>query len=179
MKTVKLAMLIASIYCSAVVSGQTSNGHAYVDLDLSVKWATCNVGANSPEGYGSYYQWGQEDVARISWGGKWRMPTETEFEELFDEDNCVSTWTSLNGVNGYRVKSKKNGNSIFLPAAGCRMSEETGERIFEPSHADGCYWSSTPGEVGLTAIALDFDTDDYIIFGKPTFFWFTIRPVCE
>lgn len=32
--------------------------HEYVDLGLSVKWATCNIGANSPEDYGDYYSWG-------------------------------------------------------------------------------------------------------------------------
>ncbi len=30
-----------------------------VDLGLSVKWATCNVGANTPEAYGNYYAWGE------------------------------------------------------------------------------------------------------------------------
>lgn len=35
------------------------NGHEAVDLGLSVKWATCNVGANSPEEYGGYYAWGE------------------------------------------------------------------------------------------------------------------------
>lgn len=35
------------------------NGHGYVDLGLSVKWATCNVGANSPSDYGNYYAWGE------------------------------------------------------------------------------------------------------------------------
>lgn len=40
------------------VSGSI-NGHEYVDLGLSVKWAVCNIGANSPEGYGSYYAWGE------------------------------------------------------------------------------------------------------------------------
>jgi hypothetical protein len=35
------------------------NGHEWVDLGLSVKWATCNVGANSPEEYGDYFAWGE------------------------------------------------------------------------------------------------------------------------
>lgn len=35
------------------------NGHEYVDLGLSVKWATCNVGATKPEEYGNYYAWGE------------------------------------------------------------------------------------------------------------------------
>ena len=47
------------------------NGHEYVDLGLSVKWATCNVGANSPEEYGDYFAWG-----------------ETSTKETYDYDNC-------------------------------------------------------------------------------------------
>lgn len=35
------------------------DGHEYVDLGLSVKWATCNVGASKPEDYGDYYAWGE------------------------------------------------------------------------------------------------------------------------
>lgn len=34
-------------------------GHEYVDLGLSVKWATCNVGAEKPEEYGGYFAWGE------------------------------------------------------------------------------------------------------------------------
>ena len=37
----------------------TLNGYGYVDLGLSVKWATCNVGTNVPEEYGGYYAWGE------------------------------------------------------------------------------------------------------------------------
>ena len=37
------------------------NGYEYVDLGLpsGLKWATCNVGANNPEDYGNYYEWGE------------------------------------------------------------------------------------------------------------------------
>ena len=38
------------------------NGHEYVDLGLSVKWATCNVGASSPSDYGDYYAWGETNT---------------------------------------------------------------------------------------------------------------------
>ena len=37
----------------------THNGHQFVDLGLSVKWATCNIGATSPEKYGNYFAWGE------------------------------------------------------------------------------------------------------------------------
>ena len=47
---------IALVSCK---STETYNGHEYVDLGLSVKWATCNVGAQNPEDFGNYYAWGE------------------------------------------------------------------------------------------------------------------------
>ena len=35
----------------------------YVDLGLSVKWATCNIGTTIPEGYGDYFAWGETEPA--------------------------------------------------------------------------------------------------------------------
>ena len=55
---------------SAVLSAATgsSNGHEWVDLGLSVKWATCNVGASSPGDYGNYYAWGESTTkSDYSW----------------------------------------------------------------------------------------------------------------
>lgn len=39
--------------------------HKYVDLGLSVKWATCNVGASSPEDYGDYFAWGETETKEV------------------------------------------------------------------------------------------------------------------
>ena len=39
----------------------THNGHDYVDLGLSVKWATCNVGSKKPDEFGGYYAWGETE----------------------------------------------------------------------------------------------------------------------
>ena len=138
----------------------SSGGHEYVDLGLSVKWATCNVGANKPEDYGDYFAWGETkpkksysssnysytsnpttlplsaDAARANWGGSWRMPTKAEQDEL--RNNCTWTWTTQKGVKGYMVTSKKNGKSIFLPAAGyCSESS----LIYAGSY--GQFWSSS------------------------------------
>lgn len=61
----------------------------------------------------------EDDVAHVKLGGNWRMPTIDEWREL--EDYCTWTWT--NSYNGSGVKGRiitgPNGNSIFLPAAGC------------------------------------------------------------
>ena len=49
---------------NATTDRGTENGHEWVDLGLSVKWATCNVGATKPESYGNYYAWGETSTKR-------------------------------------------------------------------------------------------------------------------
>ena len=59
------------------------------------------------------------DTASRIMGGDWRMPTDADFQELLD--NTDKLWTTINGVNGYKFTSIKEGyqnNSIFIPAAG-------------------------------------------------------------
>lgn len=59
-----------------------------------------------------------DDAARANWGGSWRTPSQEEWREL--KEKCDWIWTTQEGINGYLVTSKRNGNSIFLPAAGIR-----------------------------------------------------------
>ena len=186
------------------------NGHEYVDLGLSVKWATCNVGANAPEDYGNYYAWGetttkdtynsstsatyglsysslqsqgyidsegnltaQHDAATANWGGDWRMPTEAEQEELLN--NCTWTWTTLNGVRGYKVSSKVNSNYIFLPAAGCRSGSS-----LNYAGSYGSYWSSAPVESHSSiAKSLDFDSSNHRMRNNLRYDGQSVRPVLE
>ena len=49
------------VTCFVAVAKPYNNGHEYVDLGLSVKWATMNVGANAPDEYGDYFAWGETD----------------------------------------------------------------------------------------------------------------------
>lgn len=95
----------------------------------------------------------EDDVAHTNWGGHWRMPTDYEFKELLD--NCISEWTTQNGINGCRFTSKKNGNSIFLPAASYYSKWPSDHQI----GLSGNYWSSTHSNDGneygrLTAYSL-------------------------
>lgn len=60
-----------------------------------------------------------DDAAQVHWGGKWRMPTEEEQQELIDR--CRWERITLNGVAGYKVIGP-NGNSIFIPIAGAYNS---------------------------------------------------------
>ena len=140
--------------------------HAYVDLGLpsGTKWATCNVGADSPEDYGDYFAWGEttpkdtyteenytysenpailpsnHDAATANWGPDWRIPTKQEWQELYN--NTTHTWTTQNGVNG-RLFTASNGNSLFLPAAGWRFFYNHDGVSF-----GGVFWSSSLGTYG-------------------------------
>ena len=115
-----------------IKSTETEN---FVDLGLSVQWATCNVGAKYPEDYGNYYTY---DEAQELSNSNWRVPTKKEIRELLE--NCDYKWTTQNGVKGGLFTSKINGKSIFLPAAGYRNGLD-GNVV----GSSGYYWSSSAG----------------------------------
>ena len=73
-----------------IKSTETEN---FVDLGLSVQWATCNVGAKYPEDYGNYYTY---DEAQELSNSNWRVPTKKEIRELLE--NCDYKWTTQNGL---------------------------------------------------------------------------------
>ena len=112
------------------------------------------------------------DVARAKWGGSWRLPTEDEFQELVDR--CTWTWTTYEGVNGYKVTGP-NGNSIFLPAAGWRY----GTSLYSKG-AYGSYWSATPyeGNTG-SAYYLGFDGGYRGTYWYSRYGGHSVRPVSQ
>ena len=184
-------------YFSTLSDGMI-NGHQYVDLGLSsgLKWATCNVGADSPEDYGNYYAWGetetkaeytqdnsvtfgqqlndisgnaQYDAATANWGGSWRTPTKDEIRELIY--NCNWTPETQNGVDGFKVTGN-NGNYIFIPASGYR----DGSSLY--IYGECYYWSSTPRQYGVEfANILYSDTEFQSEDVNYRYRGLTIRPV--
>lgn len=184
------------------VTTGTLNGHDWVNLGLpsGTLWATCNVGAGAPEECGNYYAWGETavkenytqenstaygkvmddiggnaryDVARAEWGDVWRMPTYEELQELVD--NCVWEWMTQNGMKGYRVTGK-NGNSIFLPAAGWRSGV-----VQYYKGVNGIYWCSTPyvGSNYGNAYRMDFGNGYQRTSHSARYDGISVRPVCE
>jgi TonB family protein len=178
----------------------TINGHEWVDLGLSIKWATCNVGASSPSDYGNYYAWGETttkseyteensktynknigdiagnaayDAASANWGGSWRLPIKIEWREL--KNNCTWQWTIQGGRNGYKVTSKKNGKNIFLPAAGyCSGS------LLASAGNKGYYWSSIPYDNDVQrANYVYFDSSDYYLSWGSRDIGHSVRPVTK
>lgn len=156
----------------------------WVDLGLEsgLLWASCNVGATTPEGYGDFFAWGEtspkdiyswstyryctvtengelstltkynydtywgtvdtlttllpaDDAATARLGNDARTPNEDEWNELLN--NTSMERTTLNGVNGLKFTGP-NGNTIFLPAAGCREKTE-----YVAAGYCGEYWSAS------------------------------------
>ncbi len=148
-----------------------------IDLGLSVKWASCNIGATEPQDVGGFYAWGEtqtkstyswsnyswcggsettltkyctlssygtvdnktvldsaDDVAYSTSGGKLRMPTSAEWQELIDR--CQ--WTKINykEQDGYLVSSPVTGNAIFIPCNGFKTKSNY-YNFYAPY-----YWSS-------------------------------------
>ena len=103
----------------------------YVDLGLSVKWADCNVGANSPEEYGEYFNYiGVIQLKDI------KIPTYDQWRELQDNCDC-----KLDKKKAGYVITGKNGNSIYLPIAG------EGKNSKDVRVTGAFLWSSTPANV--------------------------------
>ncbi|MBQ4525349.1 MAG: hypothetical protein IJA00_04660 [Bacteroidaceae bacterium] len=169
-----------------------------VDLGLSVKWASCNVGATDVNLHGSYFAWGeikekeeyteensatygkyfysiygdaQYDAARAVCGGEWRLPTKYEMQELIE--NCSWTWTSEGIFNGYRVTSFRTGESIFLPAAGYKQGSS-----LSGANSSGIYWTSTPaGADSCNSCVLNINSDDNYLTNYSRYYGYSIRPV--
>lgn len=117
----------------------------------------------------------QYDVAHVKWGGSWRMPTLAEFEELYN--NCTSEWTTLNGVNGTKFTSRKNGNSIFLPVAGCRDYDFGG---FYNVGCVGYYWSSSLyTDSPYRAFGMYFNAGPVYTYDYYRYVGQSVRPVSE
>ena len=199
---VEKSYLLLLDYASGAVAYYTSsavpnfhNPDDYVDLGLpsGTLWATCNVGASSPEDYGDYFAWGEtsaktsynsdwsnyfdtnddgntfnkyydnggltelkpeDDAAYVNWGPAWRMPSEEQFEELVNSSYTITEWTTQNGVNGRKITSRANGNSIFLPASGYR-----GVSSLIAAGSDGMVWSRTLiTSSSISAVTLGFSS---------------------
>lgn len=135
-----------------------------VDLGLSVKWASFNIGAKAPTDFGSAFRWGETveysnardyslegmtytelmtqgiidsngnltskyDAATVIWGTKWRMPTDSEIEELYEK--CSWKKVFKDNYEGYLEFTGSNGNKILLPASHYyKTAEETTSEDF-------------------------------------------------
>lgn len=113
----------------------------------------------------------EADVAHVTLGGSWRIPTKDNLDEL--RTQCTWTWTTMNGVKGMEVVGP-NGNSIFLPANGGYPRPD----LSEPGVRD-YYWSTSLSyrpDCGMSFIIYQEGTKWYSLYGRCS--GQAIRPVC-
>ena len=151
------------------------DGHEYVDLGLSVKWATCNVGANAPEEYGDYFAWG-ETTTKSSYSSS-NCPTyglsytELQSQGYIDgEGNLTPQYdaASANWGGDWRMPTRAEQEELLNNCTwtwtaqngvnGYSVEGPNGNSIFLPAAgyrfgsslydagSGGVYWSSTPHE---------------------------------
>ena len=144
----------------------------------TVLWATCNLGATSPEKPGEYYTWGDDPCPKLL-GAGWRMPTREEFTDLLNA--CTIEYVQYadqNWVVGCKLTSKKTGNSLFFPVFGYK--DESGKTV--DYNQKGYYWTSTPvGDAPGDAYSVKFNLENPLSEKKAynKIYSLQIRPVRE
>ena len=115
----------------------------------------------------------EDDAAYVNWGSGWHMPSKAQFSELMNSSYTTTEWTTQNGVNGRKITSKTNGNSIFLPAAGCRI-----DTSLYAAGSGGHYWSRTlSSDYPNSALGLDFNSSVVRMYDGYRYYGRSIRPV--
>ncbi len=180
----------------------TTPQHEAVDLGLSMRWATCNLGATQPWQPGHYYAWGElqpkEDYSEESYaycdGGEYRniganicgtkydaareaWGEQWRMPTLIDINQlltkCTWTETTLHGTSGYTVTGP-NGNSIFLPKAGKQWGTQPTEQGTRLY-----YWCGMSQSATATSAYVLNDTGYTGNWSAIRSYGFAIRPVCS
>ena len=188
-------------------SSTVTSGDA-IDLGLSVKWASCNVGAESPEEYGDYFAWGETD-------------TKSDYYESNSATYCLSISELVssgiidadgNLTAAYDAATANRGDKWRMPTLdemkelineckwewtsvngvnGQLVTGPNGNSIFLPAAgyryntwldnagSDGYYWSASPCSGGGNAYLLYFESGLYDWFSNGRDFGQAVRPVSE
>lgn len=167
-----LTLLDGTIIMLPLDNATVIKNHARVDMGLSVKWATTNVGAGASHEVGTYCLWGDgtgirdwdifdfsysenkssynitatsRDLAHMEWDNGWRTPTYNEFYELIN--NTTHSVVVVNGVKCLKLTSKINGNYIIMPANGGLYSNgwssSTGFKTGYMGEGTDCYYMTS------------------------------------
>ena len=138
-------------------------------------WTTyihCDGSSDTCHDIGTDIAGTEYDTATANWGAPWRMPTLEQFKELLN--NCISEWTTQNGVNGRKFVGP-NGGTIFLPVLGGGYDSD----LYDV-YSQGFYWSSTLNErYPLYPWFLFFYSDGAYCYSinLRRYYGFTVRPV--
>ena len=171
-----------------------------VDLGLSVKWASCNLGASTPTEFGGYYAWGETSTKE-----EYTEDTYTYYDKSTNRYTdigseiggtsydaatvnlgkgwripsvvhfkellmCKHEWTQVDGVNGF-IFTGPNGNTFFLPAAGYGLFGPVQEGMWS------VYWSSTKERDRLSFALVSTTNEIGNIIGWDQYIGRSIRPI--
>ena len=100
--------------------------HASVDLGLSVKWATCNIGADKPEDHGDYFSWGETENKRINSWDTYKYSEGSPKALLKYCSNPACAWHERRGFRGRRPGQRQREVPDQLTHPLPRRSECTG-----------------------------------------------------
>lgn len=141
---------VAKVDSISIVDPNTSstgseNGYDYVDLGLSVKWATCNVGATKPEEYGDYFAWGEVSPKdsfseeNYKWIRTWWHETEDGSCPIFGYHSHTEFTKYHSNVDGKTILDKEDDAAVVNWGENWRMPtwDETKELL------DKCIWEMT------------------------------------
>ena len=201
MQIFRRIIVAAALFAAVVVQAQP----AAVDMGLSVKWATCNLGADAPEGFGDYYAWGETAVKdeyaadNYSWSANPTKYTERFIlnRQLDAEDDAVRVALG----EGWRTPTfaemnelVQNCDWVWTEQSGVPgykvSSRTTGGSIFLPAAgymeggellyagSAGRYWTATRHPYHSNcAMELFFSSDFHYAYFYRRFRGYPIRPV--
>ncbi len=206
----KFALMALTLTFTVANAQNTENGHVYVDLGLpsGLKWATCNVGANTPEEMGGFYAWGETETKELYDWSTYKFGTENNFSRYnsvdgktvleLEDDAANANWGgswrmptiaefqeiidnctwTYNTENGGYTVTGTNGNSIFLPQTGYYYGSS-----FQGDMA-GFYRTSSMSEYSISLSIYvshwnpDFGMGTTYIDGIQRGHGMSVRPVC-
>ena len=173
-----------------------------VDLGLSVKWASCNLGASTPTEFGGYYAWGETSTKEVYTEDTYSYydKSTNRYTDIGSEIGgtsydaatvnlgkgwrmpsvghlkelmmCKHEWTQVDGVNGY-LFTGPNGNTIFLPAAGRYLSS-----IFEAGKILSYLSSTKYKDKSIYVLQEELSVGWYLDILRWDVFWgLSIRPI--
>lgn len=193
----------------SIVAYNYGEDYEAVDLGLSVKWASCNVGAESPEEYGDYFAWGETSPKSI-----YVENNSTTYNlslsrlkslGIIDSDfNLTAAYdaATVNWGGNWRMPTYKEMKELLNKCTlewtaqngvnGCKVTGPSGNSIFFPATSlcslpvhsgegsNGFYWSATAFEHSGLSHRLYFESGYYdCTITYSRFYGFTVRPVSK
>ena len=206
-----VGLVIISLFVFISCEKQEGNigkyrGHEYVDLGLSVKWATCNVGASKPWKYGDYFAWGEVEI-KDYYNANYKYYDGEKFTKYSDGVNCMlepgDDAATVNWGGSWRMPTVEEQKELINnctwicttdhDVAGYRVISKvegyTDQSIFLPAGGailadrnsgslDGLYWSNENNCFG-GAYLMSFNPDTVGIYFTSPFFGLSVRPVYQ